>query len=71
MELCQVLINAGANEYKPDSHGWTPVELARDRGHGAVVKLLQEDGGRLAHGTESIREEGSKVPYGVRFIPDT
>lgn len=41
-ETLKALIDAGANVNLPDRNGQTPLALARGRGYGARVKLLQQ-----------------------------
>ena len=41
-ETLKALIDAGANVNLPDRNGQTPLALARARGYGAMVKLLQQ-----------------------------
>ena len=45
-ETLKALIDAGANVNLPDRNGQTPLALARVRGYGAMVKLLQQNGAR-------------------------
>ncbi len=45
-ETLKALIDAGANVNLPDRNGQTPLALARARGYRAMVKLLQQKGGR-------------------------
>jgi hypothetical protein len=45
-ETLRVLIEAGANVNLPDRNGQTPLALARERGHVAMVLLLQQAGAR-------------------------
>jgi uncharacterized protein len=45
-ETLRVLIEAGADVNLPDRDGRTPLALARDRGHVAMVLLLQQAGAR-------------------------
>jgi uncharacterized protein len=45
-ETLRVLIEAGADVNLPDRDGRTPLALARDRGHIAMVLLLQQAGAR-------------------------
>jgi ankyrin repeat protein len=45
-EALRALIEAGANENLADRNGQTPLALARGRGHGAMVMLLQQTGAR-------------------------
>lgn len=40
------LVGAGANLQLADRNGQTPLQLARSRGHSAMVKMLQEAGAR-------------------------
>ncbi len=42
----QALIAAGANLQLPDRHGRTPLQLARERGYGEMVKLLEAAGAK-------------------------
>ena len=42
----RALIEAGANVNLPDRTGQSPLALARGRGYGAMVKLLQQAGAR-------------------------
>jgi hypothetical protein len=45
-ETLRALIEAGANVNLADRNGQTPLALARARGHGAMVMLLQQAGAR-------------------------
>jgi ankyrin repeat protein len=45
-ETLRALIEAGANVNLADRNGHTPLALARARGHGAMVMLLQQAGAR-------------------------
>jgi ankyrin repeat protein len=42
----QALITAGANLKLADRHGNTPLQLARSRGYGEMVKMLEQAGAR-------------------------
>lgn len=42
----QALIQAGANLQRPDRHGRTPLQLARQRGYTAMERLLEQAGAR-------------------------
>ncbi|MCI0545676.1 MAG: ankyrin repeat domain-containing protein [Candidatus Rokubacteria bacterium] len=45
-ETLRALVEAGANLNLADREGRTPLALARERGYGAMVRLLQAAGGR-------------------------
>jgi hypothetical protein len=45
-ETLRVLVEAGANVNLADRTGETPLVLARARGYGAMVVLLQDAGAR-------------------------
>ena len=42
----QALLKAGASTSLADRHGRTPLALAKDRGYGEMVKLLEAAGAR-------------------------
>lgn len=42
----QILIQAGADLQRPDRHGRTPLQLARQRGYTAMERLLEQAGAR-------------------------
>jgi ankyrin repeat protein len=46
IDTLKALIEAKANLNLPDRSGRTPLALARARGYGSMVKLLQEAGAR-------------------------
>ena len=44
--VVQALLKAGASTSLADRHGRTPLALAKDRGYGEMVKLLEAAGAR-------------------------
>jgi ankyrin repeat protein len=42
--MVELLLEKGADLESKDYFGWTPLLLAREKGHEAVVKLLLEKG---------------------------
>ncbi|MBN8488633.1 MAG: ankyrin repeat domain-containing protein, partial [Burkholderiales bacterium] len=39
--VLRALLAAGADPRRADRHGRTPLQLARERGHGAMVAMLE------------------------------
>jgi ankyrin repeat protein len=50
-ETLRALVEAGANVNVADRNGQTPLSLAQARGYGAMVRLLQQGGGRVGGGS--------------------
>jgi ankyrin repeat protein len=46
LDICRVLLRAGAQVNLRDGEGLTPLFHAKDQGHGELVKLLKASGGR-------------------------
>lgn len=46
VETLRALVQAGANVNRADANGRTPLQLARERGYGDMVEILQKAGGR-------------------------